>query len=210
MNLNKVFTAPYVRELLSLLTSWVAENPNEYLERWQCREMLDEKTTIPYFYADGASRMAISHKSWDFVIKIDHCEYEEGGGCAREARAYQKAKDYGIEEFLLPIAEWIDIGLPNGCLYIQQKADYTWVDKPDEVSRNIERMYRDSEEVPYDLDLPRTPSKFILYIIKRFGEDFVRKVLEWCAECRVNDLHGGNCGFIGEAPKLLDYAGFWE
>lgn len=210
MDLNKVFTAPYVRELLSLLTSWVAENPDTYLERWQCCEMLDEKTTITYFYADGASRMAISHKSWDFVIKIDHFEYENGGGCAREVEAYQKAKDYGIEEFLLPIAEWIDIGLPNGCLYVQQKADYTWRSKPDEVSRNIERMYRDSEEVSCDLYLPKTPNKFILYIIEYFGKDFVRRVLDWCDECRVNDLHGQNCGFVGEAPKLLDYAGFWD
>ena len=143
MDLNKVFTVPYVRELLSLLTSWIAENPDTYLERWHCYDILDEKTTIPYFYDEGASRMVFSHESWDFVIKIDHFEYESNSGCAREVRAYQKAKAYGIEEFLLPIVEWIDIGLPNGCLYIQQKAEYTWRSKPEKLSHNIDCMCQD-------------------------------------------------------------------
>lgn len=210
MNLSRVSTAPYMQELLSLLTSWIDENPDIYLDPCECYEMLDKKTAITYLYDDGASRMVISHESWDFVIKIDHFEFENKSGCAREVEAYQKAKDYGIEEFLLPIAKWIDIGLPNGCLYVQQKADCTWRDKSDELSRNIKRMCRDSEEVSDKFYLPKTPNQFISYIIKYFGEDFVRKVLKWCAECKVNDLHGSNCGFVGEAPKLLDYAGFWD
>jgi hypothetical protein len=211
MNVEKVLDTPYVRDLVDLLTSWANEHPNEYLERWACEEILDEKTNIAFLQRDGASRIAIFHETWDFVIKFDHCEYNDSGACYREVEAYQKAKEYGIEEFLLPIAEWIDIGLPNGCLYVQQKADYLWRHKPEKLSREIEQIYRDTDDgLLCDLDLPKTPSAFIAYIIKCFGKDFVRRVVKWADKCRVNDLHGGNCGFVGETPKLLDYAGYWE
>ena len=210
MDIKKVFSAPYVRELLSLLTSWTAEHPLEYLERWNCEEILDELTTIPFEYADGASRIAISHKSWDFVIKIDHCEYGDSDACYRESCIYEDAKKYGVEDALLPIVEWIDIGLPNGSLYIQQKAEYMWKNMPDDLDRKITKIYEDSEDVPRDIYFNKTATRYICYLIKYYGEDFVRRMVKWADKCRVNDLHGGNCGFVGETPKLLDYAGFWE
>ena len=210
MDIKKVFSAPYVRELLYLLTSWKAEHSGEYLERWSCGEMLEEKSNIHFQYNDGASRIAISHETWDFVIKIDHCEYGDVGACYRESCIYEDAKTYGVEEALLPIVEWLDIGLPNGSLYVQQKAEFLWRYMPDDFEREIEQIYRDSEGVPADIDFPKTSTKYICYLIKYYGEEFVRRMVKWAEKCRVNDLHGGNCGFVGETPKLLDYAGFWE
>ena len=209
MDMKKVLATPYVRELLYLLTSWTAEHPNEYLERWSCEEMLHEKSNLDFWYNDGASRIAISHATWDFVIKIDHCEYGDVGACYRESCIYEDAKAYGVEKVLLPIVEWLDIGLPNGSLYIQQKAEYLWRNMPDDLERKVEQIYRDSEEVPPDMDLSRCSTRCICYLINFYGKDFVRKMVEWADKCRVNDLHGSNCGFIGEMPKLLDYAGYW-
>ena len=210
MNVEKVLDTPYVRELLSLLTSWATEHQGEYLGRWDCEEILDEKSNTNFVQKDGVSRIAISHETWDFVIKFDHCEYGDVDACNRESRIYEEAKKYGVEKALLPIVEWLDIGLPNGSLYIQQKAEYLWRNMPNDLYDKIEQIYRDSKEVPFDIELSRCTTKCICYLIKFYGEDFVRKMVEWADKCRVNDLHGGNCGFVGEAPMLLDYAGFWE
>lgn len=209
MNVEKVLATPYVRELLCLLTSWIAENPNKHLKYWSFEEILDH-TNIRYQYNWGSSRIAISHEKWDFVIKIDHDEWGDVNASAREVFAYQEAKRYGVQEALLPIAEWFDIGLPNGCLYIQQKADYQWSTMPVELDRKILKIYQYSEDVPWDIDFNRTNSRYICYLIRCYGEEFVRRMVKWAEKCRVNDLHGSNCGFVDEMPKLLDYAGFWE
>lgn len=210
MNVEKVLDTPYVRELIDLLTSWANEHRGEYLKPWICEEILDEKSNTEFLFGEGCSRVAISHETWDFVIKFDHCEYGDVDACNRESRIYEEAKKYGVEKALLPIVEWLDIGLPNGSLYIQQRADCLWEDVPDDLYDKIEQIYKNSEEIPRDIRFSKTSTMYVCYLIKCFGEDFVRRMVEWADKCRVNDLHDGNCGFVGEAPKLLDYAGFWE
>ena len=79
-----------------------------------------EKITGELFSIDeGASRTVISHDSWDFVLKVNTYEYEEEDVNAREECNYTSAKEYEVEDFLLPIKKFYCIGPLD--FYIQPK-----------------------------------------------------------------------------------------
>ena len=208
MDIQAILADPLVQEIIEALSSWKNKYLDFRLDRYDCEEILENIKNPCYYRLDsGASRIVISHPNWDFVIKIDHAEYENFGACKRELHAFQEAKKIGIEDFLLPIAELIDIGLPNGSLYVQQRAEYLWNNRPLQLCQKIDMAV---DSLPADIRFDKMSLVLVAYLVKYFGEEFVRKVLAWSESCGVNDLHGKNCGFVGEAPKLLDYAGFWE
>ena len=44
--------------------------------------------------------------------------------------------------------------------------------------------------------------------VQYYGWKFMQKVQEWAEECKVEDLHDGNVGVVGNnRPVLIDYGG---
>ena len=45
---------------------------------------------------------------------------------------------------------------------------------------------------------------------REYGEELYKKLTDFCVMQRINDLHGGNVGCIGDNFVLIDYAGYFE
>ena len=43
-----------------------------------------------------------------------------------------------------------------------------------------------------------------------YGKRFMRKVADFTKKHRINDLHGGNIGYINNRPIILDFAGYHQ
>lgn len=172
-----------------------------------------EKITNEIFSIDeGASRTVISHDSWDFVLKVNTYEYEEEDVNAREECNYTSAKEYKVEDFLLPIKKFYCIGSLE--FYIQPK-----------ITSIYSRVMQTSAESPsWDIYrnrisekdfiscvgcLDRMPNDFLKICIGYYGAEFMERVCKWATAQKVNDLHGSNIGFYHGRPVLFDYAGFF-
>lgn len=44
--------------------------------------------------------------------------------------------------------------------------------------------------------------------IAYYGEKIFQKLMSFIKDNEINDLHGGNIGYIGERPVLIDYSGY--
>ena len=165
-----------------------------------------------FSFDEGASRAVISHDSWDFVLKVNTYEYECENVNAREARNYTSAKEYGIENFLLPVEKfYCEKGLE---VYIQPKITsiYSQIihDSTEKSSWDIYKDKATEEDFfHYRNRLDRMPYDFLKICLGYYGAEFIERVCRWATAQKVNDLHGSNVGFYRGRPVLFDYAGFF-
>lgn len=122
--------------------------------------------------------------------------------CATEEELYQKAKENGVEEFFL---ETKCIGTYEGIpIYIQPKVEsgmYGTGVTPSKDSEAIYKAYKETELGVFD-------NYFGAMIIEFYGEIKSLKLFNFIKEQNINDLHAGNCGFMGNAPVIFDYSGY--
>ena len=171
-----------------------------------------EKITGELFSIDeGASRTVISHDSWDFVLKVNTYEYEEEDVNAREECNYTSAKEYEVEDFLLPIKKFYCIGPLD--FYIQPKITSIYSHIRTSTEKSSWDTYRDraSEKdfISYVGCLDRMPNDFLKICLGYYGTEFMERVCKWATAQKINDLHGSNVGFYHGRPVLFDYAGFF-
>ena len=172
-----------------------------------------EKITGEFFSTnEGASRTVISHESWDFVLKINTYEYEEEDVNAREECNYISAKEYEVEDFLLPVEKFYCEGTLE--FYIQPKItsiySRTMLTSTESSSWDIYRDRASEKDfISYVGYLNRMPNDFLRICIGYYGAEFMERVCEWAVAQKVNDLHGSNVGFYHGRPVLFDYAGFF-
>ena len=125
-----------------------------------------EKITGEFFSTDeGASRTVISHDSWDFVLKVNNYEYEEEDVNAREECNYISAKEYEVEDFLLPVEKFYCEGTLE--FYIQPKI----------TSIYSRIMLTSTERSSWDIYRDRASEKdFISYVgcLNRMPYDFLK------------------------------------
>lgn len=171
-----------------------------------------EKITDEIFSIDeGASRTVISHDSWDFVLKVNTYEYEEEDVNAREECNYTSAKEYEVEDFLLPIKKFYCIGSLD--FYIQPKITSIYSHMRTSAEKSSWDIYRnrasEKDFISYMDFFDRMPNDFLKICLGYYGAEFMERVCKWATAQKVNDLHGSNVGFYHGRPVLFDYAGFF-
>lgn len=160
--------------------------------------------------ANGATRMALIFPGLGKVIKFPYGSHD---CCAQEVESYKSAVEHRVEKLLLPIEK---CGVSKGGipLYIQpmyqlavdglSRADYEKIRKLTRKTTNFEIIRRIERGYYYTPDREWTMRATQLY-----GKKFMRSFEKWTQKFRVNDLHGGNVGYLkGYRPVLIDYAGY--
>lgn len=177
----------------------------------------------------GISRSAFYYPEFpDIVFKLDIGE--DGVGCedffGKEMEVYTEAKEYGLSQFFAPMAyigtiqmdyaddrvdeygenyeEIIQVSVE---VYIQQKVDTTWSGKRASGEINVRELEHEIRTVE---KLNVTEISWIpdlsAYFLKRYGEETYCELSELIDQCGLDDLHGGNWGFIDDDLILIDYA----
>lgn len=211
---------PYVEILLDALCSWVKEHPDEYLSDNEAFDLIDDlcgkENSVNFEVRSGCSRIVFTHSSWDFVLKLTYYDYEGEDVCLREYQYFLQAKEYDIQNILLPISDFADCGLPNGHLYIQPKISiqHSRLEYSDAFSALLRTNYESLDDGVVDdindaVYCSRLPREWLAYAIKCFSKEFMERFAQWTCKLKVNDLHGSNVGFLNERPIILDYAGFY-
>lgn len=184
------------------------------------RDIQDALDTLPaaFQYAYGESRFAVWHKDWDFVLKIPRYGYATIDFCQREVDNYREAFAYGVERICLPIEHVYTT--PSGIrIYKQKRYDFCTSDGLD--SKINYRHYLRKRNVPRDEKITavviggchqgyRINAYWIARMVQLYGKKFAKSFEQWTRDCRINDLHDFNTGWLDNKPILLDYAGFFH
>ena len=156
----------------------------------------------------GASRGVVIFDNYDYVVKFDFEEEAENGYNLREANIYNIAKKNSMSKFF---AKSFHAGTFHGLdIYLMEKAN---VDE-DAISSCVwnSRMYDENmDKVPDEVGLAMSLDD-VKTVVNFFGEfyqiDWVMRLLTFCEEYDIFDIHENNVGFINNMPVLIDYAGF--
>ena len=49
---------------------------------------------------------------------------------------------------------------------------------------------------------------WLFHAFNYYGDDYIFRLLSFIKEEDISDLHGGNLGWVGDRPVIVDYAGF--
>lgn len=161
----------------------------------------------------GASRCAVLFPKENKVIKIPRMDCNKVNYCDIEAHNYEVAKQYRVEKVLLPLEFLTET--KAGCLfYVQPMYSYAQCEMKRDDHFTLERRLHGLQNKPI-VDkvrrgcIDRSISRhWMARMVQLYGKKFARSFEAWTKECRVNDLHTSNIGWLNGRPIILDYAGF--
>lgn len=169
-----------------------------------------EEEQNPLFTVDyGASKLVLipSKKiknELPYVIKFpltysdSEEEYYKINYCEEEFNISERARDWKLDYMFAPIGK---IGTYEGNeVYIQPIVDCT-----KRVIRKEAYTILSNLKVPL---ISFVSPELGLNIYEYYGEDKYRKMICFVQENNINDLHGGNFGYINGAPVIFDYSGY--
>ena len=172
---------------------------------------------------NGASKFVLTHKSWDFVLKIPF--YGDGATinyCAKELQDYQEiCEKYPMIAPLFAKIEFLDVygEMP---VYAQEKVNTIFSDWLGDIScedyyglrdKTYDRIRADEEFaiVCNNARRARLNKMFCELIAETFGLIVLKLFAKWIMESNQGDLHNSNVGFTAnEKPIVFDYSGFYD
>ena len=163
-------------------------------------------------FNNGASRFAFIFHEEEIVFKFPFYYRTKIDYCEIELDHYEEAKQYGIEKILLPIyymgitAEGIPVYLQP--MFTKAECDLHYYER-DEIDNKINVPKSFVDKVRRNCRDSFTPRTWTGRAIQIYGKKFMRKFERWTIECDVNDLHGGNVGYLNKQPVIIDYAGYY-
>ena len=165
---------------------------------------------------EGASRLCMIFPNDDEVIKIPYLDNTSTDYCAKELANYESAKRYGVEKILLPVRKFGEYD--NGAsIYIQPKysfchsdAEVGWLRrKRDEITYQRIRASSVFTSLRCKFYQSRISDDWLMFVYAKYGKKFCRSLIKWTNDCKVNDLHMSNVGYLHGNPIILDYAGYF-
>ena len=160
----------------------------------------------------GATRYAMVFEKHQMVVKFPRYYETEEDYCEIEMHNYNRAKEYRVEKCLLPV-EYVGTTENDIPIYIQPmytisldcldyRVQHKWQEKAKKLHHStIVGKVRDGcHYAPNQLWIERA--------IQIYGKAFMKSFQRWSHDCRVNDLHSSNVGFLRKQPIIIDYAGY--
>ena len=144
--------------------------------------------------------------------------------CRAEAELSYLAKLYGVGEFFAETEFYCTYNSHRGDqwpIYIQEKVDtlyYSYEPSNEQSSnrdsRKIDKIKEDTEKRMKKVTGKKErrnifpPTYFMSDCITRYGEEKLKRMLEFCWIYNINDLHSSNVGYNGDDPVIFDYSGY--
>ena len=180
-------------------------------ERDNKDKIADDYYTTDFDICSGAARMVILYKGWAIKIPFEYnasVAARYGNFCEEEFLNYEYARKEGLEDFFAPCVKCkrVYFGKHISCpVYVMPRL---YVNEPyaDSVAENSESKLLDDDEYSGSCDLLNT----IEIMSSWWNDEDVKKLLAFCEDNGINDLHYENFGFDKDTdqPYLIDYAGF--
>lgn len=176
-----------------------------------------KNTDLEFEYDSGATKGVIIPLDTDYVIKFPL--YTTRGEkpvdfCAREVSVYEETKKFGLDHMLAAVQVFQFDDIPYS-VYVQEKVDVNTDENEDVLfaySSNQIRPedYEDEDErnrAAWEY-MSEMPVEECIYAI--FGEynKYASQLVKLFLDMAVNDIHGGNFGYNGGHPVLIDYSGY--
>lgn len=174
-----------------------------------------EKYKKSFCYDYGATKGVLIFKELGFVVKIpfpcsSDCEFcgadcESGWDyCEVETEKFKMAKENALTECF---AETKFVAFINGHpIYMQEYANMYMHDgsSSNHTPVDEEKVENICEENDYEC----FNKMWLSDVLNYFGESIFYKLMNFIHDTEIRDLHGGNLGYIGMRPVLVDYASF--
>ena len=175
-------------------------DPDSCFDPWRWFDDHQELNDGHYQIFNGACKGVIVFDDADYVIKFDY--YGSESYCKMEAENYADAVKAGLE---LYFAETRIVTEVDGIVFTVQEQ---CICDEDEVFDSARRYVEETNCENLDEDDIWAEVDYLcengqLYEI--FGDTALRSFI--CCH-RINDLHQGNFGFIGERLVMTDFSGF--
>lgn len=207
----------FLGQVESLIDAKIRENKEESLYRFLYNGRgSDLARKMGIHVHDGATKFCFMRDDLDYVLKMGMQPTDRYRKfCQLECDYYEMAKEHDIAGFFAE-AEKVD-EYEGYLIYAQQKAE-VYEDETDEKMYSYSRSKIDEE----DFDDPDDYEDAVWDGVAEFdvedqihavlGEGFfVNKLVEFCWENCINDLHNGNWGLIDGEYVLIDYSGYnWD
>ena len=193
---------------------------NDEMNKYEVRDILDEKTKEPFKVNSGCSKICICFKNFPYVIKYSHNLYGDKTDSidesVKEAELYQVAKAEGIEKFFPETEILCSI---NGITFVmQEKIDYPVSEAPYKKINKYRRISRTTTRKIYQKmqnEINNVPgggrsldSLWAGVAISLYGKKLCKKLCDFIVTYQINDLHGNNIGYKDDRPILLDFSGY--
>lgn len=196
--------------LLSILEKFYSEN-GDFSSL--CEESAGEiGDTEDYVFCYGASKGVIvplkqeDRSIFPYVVKIPFLYEDEKyktkivNHCRLEQKNSIAAAALDLSDILIPTDYFGRFASAE--IYIQQQVEYP--------KRTVIRYSWGILSEKYSVDNTSGIDPCLsLYIIEYYGLKKFLKLKEFVEEKRINDLHGGNYGFIDGRPVIFDYSGYY-
>lgn len=129
---------------------------------------------------------------------------EDPDYCDVEARVYQRAVEWGVEDFFAETAR-----IPNTNVYMQERYEMS-IDECD--YRTLTQLsWNDGVEITnaYHLGGRNIPVVVANYWFENYTSEQLERLSEFLSAFDINDLHSGNIAVFPDGTvKIIDYSGF--
>lgn len=203
--------------ITAILDDFARVLEDEEVEMWEedsCGNLHSyNDSPVKWSSETGVSKVVIIPSEEEYVIKIDLDSYDGGIELSdnyldTECRYSQLAEKVGLGDVFAKTSYWGTYGGRD--IYLQERVslDYEQREKFDSISNTtLMKLSKRSSKVREKCGMtPILTSALYNY----YGEEKFETILNFLNENRINDLHNGNWGFIGERPVIFDYSGFHE
>ena len=171
-------------------TDYLNQEFGWFCEKYDCR------------FATGVSRISIIFNNEEYIIKYDKSLTKDS--FKLEEYYYAQAAGKGLEKFLVPIETYYtDSGIEYG---VQEKAMVFSFDALNSFSAETNKSYERIDNMVPILSVFSSEDIFMVFI-QYYGEDLAEKFCSFCYNFGINDIHGGNYGYLNGAPVIFDYTG---
>lgn len=203
--------------ITAILDDFARVLEDEEIDMWEedsCGN-LDSYNDSPVKWSSeaGVSKVVIIPSEGEYVIKIDLDSYDGGIEFSEsysdtETRYSFLAEKAGLGDVFVKTFYWGDY--LGRSVYLQEKVEFDYLrrERYDGIaSKTLEKLSNKSEKARKKCEMSAALTS-ALY--NYYGEEKFEAILSFLLENRINDLHNGNWGFIGERPVIFDYSGFYE
>lgn len=170
----------------------------------------------------GVTKICLVNENDDFIVKWSHDKWGDVDEGMNEVELYKKAKAIGLDMFF---PETKLLGKVNDVNIIaQKKYDFSAYAVQNEMKYDsTERKYKKITQTVtnriYDKmydgfhyeggyclrPLDRLWAKMCISI---YGKKLVKKLCDFIAENKINDLHSENIGYLKNKPIIIDFGGY--
>lgn len=164
--------------------------------------------------SSGETKVCLIFRNLPYVLKWNNPERSSEEEATAEVKIYNAAVEAGVQDFFPETCAY-----KNTCFVIQEKVDSSYAELSRQTSEDYKNRYRLTEN-EYDKTvrhLEQSGTDDILssinqdwckFAISCYGDEAFNNFASFVMEYEINDLHGGNIGFLHDKPVLLDFCGY--